>query len=210
MSLVDSLLGYRSFSSEPEIRKSIARSKYYDASMESPEDANSLLIFLIFDTSRQHTWLVATPDRLYFILDDVRKPAPRLGRAVHRNELKTLPDGTVAVNTRPKSHRAGLVDIGLHRRGWLYSKRLFSSERPIAVVELRRPCGKRRFVCSEWDATAMDTHGVVGRRDGGGAPGRRGQAARYSAPTPRVLLMSGNSDPAGSSPRPIPALLPLG
>lgn len=135
MSLVESLLGYRSFSSEPEIRKSIAQSKYYDASMESPEDASSLLIF---DASRQHTWLVATPECLYFILDDVRKPAPRIGRAVRREELKTLPDGEVAVNTRPKSARAGLVDIGLRRRGWLYSKRLFPSERPIerAVSEL--------------------------------------------------------------------------
>ena len=154
MSLVESLLGYRSFSSEPEIRNSIAQSKYYDASMESPEDARSLLIF---DTSKQHTWLVATPERLYFILDDVRKPAPRIGRAVRRNELKTLPDGTVAVNTQPKSDRAGLVDIGLRHRGWLYSKRLFSSERPIAraVSELlaahsgsnrvpTAPTGKRR------------------------------------------------------------------
>lgn len=154
MSLVESLLGYRSFSSEPEIRKSIAQSKNYDASMESSEDASSLLIF---DTSRQHTWLVATPERLYFILDDVRKPAPRVGRAVRRDELKTLPDGRVAVNTQPKSDRAGLVDIGLRRRGWLYSKRLFSSERPIerAVSELLAahsgssrtpiaPTGKRR------------------------------------------------------------------
>ena len=64
MNLVESLLGYRSFASESEIRRSIEQSKYYDSSKESPEEAGSLLIF---DTSRQHTWLVATGERLYFI-----------------------------------------------------------------------------------------------------------------------------------------------
>ena len=135
MSLVESLLGYRSFSSEPEVCRSIQQSKYYDASKESPEDASSLLIF---DTSRQHTWLVATGERLYFILDDVRQPAPRIRRSVLRSELKVQSDGGVAVITRPKSVHSGLVDIGLRRRGWLYTKSLFSSERPIerAVNEL--------------------------------------------------------------------------
>ena len=128
MSLVESLLGYRSFASEPEIRRSIEQSKYYDASKESPEDADSLLIF---DTSRQHTWLVATQERLYFVLDDVRKPAPRIRRSVLRSELKAQPDGRVAVVTRPKSTHTGLVDIGLRRRGWLYSRGLFPSERSI-------------------------------------------------------------------------------
>ena len=105
MSLVESLLGYRSFSSEPEIRRGIEQSKYYDVSKESPEDASSLLIF---DTSRQHTWLVATGERLYFILDEVRQPAPRIRRSVLRSELKVQPDGGVAVITRPKSVHTGL------------------------------------------------------------------------------------------------------
>lgn len=135
MNLVESLLGYRSFASEPEIRSSIEQSKYYDATKESPEDAGSLLIF---DTSRQHTWVVATGERLYFVLDDVRQPAPRIRRSVPRSELKIQPDGRVAVITRPKSVHAGLVDIGFRRRGWLYSQNLFSPGRPIerAVNEL--------------------------------------------------------------------------
>lgn len=154
MNLVESLLGYRSFATEPEIRGSIEQSKYYDATKESPEDAGSLLIF---DTSRQHTWLVATGERLYFVLDDVRQPAPRIRRSVPRSELKVQSDGGVAVVTRPKSARTGLVDIGLRKRGWLYSKDLFSPDRPIAhaVNELLAarsgrsrmpiaPTGKRR------------------------------------------------------------------
>lgn len=135
MSLVESLLGYRTFSSEREIRQSIEKSKGYDSSRESPEDARSLLIF---ETSKQHTWIVATRARLYFILDDVRRPAPRVARSVGRREMTTRSDGTVAVNTKPKSVRTGLVDVGLRRRGWLYSKALFPSSRPIerAIVDL--------------------------------------------------------------------------
>ena len=128
MNLVESLLGYRTFSSEREIRHSIERSRGYDSSRESPDGARSLLIF---ETSKQHTWFVATSDRLYFALDDMRRPAPRIARSVGRSELMTRPDGRVAVDTEPKSVRTGLVDVGLRRRGWLYSKALFPSSRPI-------------------------------------------------------------------------------
>jgi hypothetical protein len=135
MNLVESLLGYRSFSSELEIRASIKKSRSDDSSNEASDDAHCLLIF---ETSRQHTWLVATGEHLYFILDDIRKPAPQIKRAVRRGDLKVRPDGTIAVSTQPKSTNTGLVDIGLRRRGWLYSKDLFTSQRPIehAINEL--------------------------------------------------------------------------
>ena len=135
MNLIESLLGYRRFSSEFEIRANIKKSGSYDSSNESSDDAHCLLIF---ETSRQHTWLVATGERLYFILDDIRKPAPQVKRAVRRGDLRVRPDGTIAVSTQPKSTNTGLVDIGLRRRGWLYSKDLFTSQRPIehAINEL--------------------------------------------------------------------------
>ena len=135
MTLVESLLGYRTFASEREIRRSIKTSESYDSMRESPDDARSLLIF---ETSKQQTWLVATGDHLYFVLDDVRGPAPRIARAVGRSELANEPDGTIAVDTQPKSVRTGLVDVGRRRRGWLYSKALFPSSRPIehAIVDL--------------------------------------------------------------------------
>ena len=127
MSLAKSLLGYREFSSEPQIRQTITRSKNYNASKESPEQAKSLLIF---ETSKQHTWLVATEERLYFILDDVRKPEPHINRSVRREILKAQPNGSPAINVLPKSVHTGLVDIGLGQRSYLYSKDLFS-QRPI-------------------------------------------------------------------------------
>ena len=134
MSLVESLLGYRNLSSEPEIRQRIKRSRNYDASKESPDRAKSLLIF---ETSKQRTWLIATGERLYFVLDDVRKPGPRVSRSICRDDLQALPDGKISVSVQPKSSHTGLIDVGLEQRGWLYSRALFS-HRPIehAINEL--------------------------------------------------------------------------
>lgn len=134
MSLVESLLGYRNLSSEPEIRQRIRKSRNYDSSKESPDHAKSLLIF---ETSKQRTWLIATGERLYFILDDVRKPGPRVSRSVCREDLKALPDGKISITVQPKSAHTGLIDLGLEQRGWLYSKDLFSHQ-PIerAINEL--------------------------------------------------------------------------
>lgn len=127
MSLAKSLLGYREFSSELQIRQTITKSKNYNASKEAPEHAKSLLIF---ETSKQHTWLVATEERLYFILDDVRKPEPHINRSVRRNTLKAQTDGSTSIQVLPKSIHTGLVDVGLGQRSYLYSKDLFS-QRPI-------------------------------------------------------------------------------
>ena len=123
MNLAESLLGYRSFSSEIEVLQKIEDLETPGSSGESTTHARSLLIF---ETSRQHTWLVSTGERLYFVLDDVRRPAPLVKRSVPRNDLKTQPDGSIAVNVQSKSASTGLVDVGLRRRGWLYSNKLFS------------------------------------------------------------------------------------
>ena len=120
MNLAASLLGYRRFSSETEILQKVRDS----ASRNTPPERTRSL--LIFATSRQHTWLVFDGERLHVILDDVRRPEPKVLRAVARQDLKTRPDGGIVVSTRPKSANTGLVDVGLGRRRWLYSTRLFA------------------------------------------------------------------------------------
>ena len=121
MNLAASLLGYRRFSSETEILQKV-RDRDSASRNAPPERTRSLLIFA---TSKQHTWLVFDGERLHVILDDVRRPEPKVLHAVARRNLKTRPDGGIAVSTRPKSANTGLVDIGLGRRRWLYSTRLF-------------------------------------------------------------------------------------
>jgi hypothetical protein len=122
MSLARKLLGYREFCSEYEIRRRIERSKNFNANCESFENAKSLLIF---QTTKQQTWLVSTDLRLYCVLDDRRKPEARLQWSEPKNQLMT--DGSYAgsIIVRSKSEKTGLLDIGNKRRGWLFSKRLF-------------------------------------------------------------------------------------
>jgi hypothetical protein len=75
MELIKTLLGQLDFSLSQEIAQYIVNSKHFNATKEKPEQAKTLLFF---DTQRQRTWLVATPFRLYCILDDVRKPEPHI------------------------------------------------------------------------------------------------------------------------------------
>lgn len=124
MKLVKSLLGYRNFWGEDEIKKLITKSKNFDSANESPSSALSLLIF---QTSKQQTWIVSSSKRLYCILDDIRKPRPKIQWSSKKQSLS--PDGNYesVIVTHPKSEKSGLVDIGTKRRNWLFTKRFFTS-----------------------------------------------------------------------------------
>lgn len=124
MSIVKSMLGYRKFWSEEKIRDLITKSKKFNSGHESVEKSSCLLLF---ETSKQRTWLVASSQRLYCVLDDVRKERPKLQWSIlkldllHDNNLETL------IKTRTKTEKTGLVDIGTNHKNWLYSTRLFTS-----------------------------------------------------------------------------------
>ena len=151
MSLIEHLLGYRSFSSVSEIVKRVQQAENEAGPLFWQEKQHTNRVreqdvpygdlpasqyftggspLLIFATSRQQTWLVLAGERLYFVLDDIRRSEPQIKRSVLLDDLK-FQDGRVAVDVRPKSATTGLVDVGLRRRGWLYSKRLFPHESSI-------------------------------------------------------------------------------
>jgi hypothetical protein len=114
--------GGRPFVEESEVRELIKDSRDYEG--EDPVSANTLLLL---DTSKQHTWLVATDKRLYCILDDVRKERPRNQWSIPVNELKSA-TGEVLVPISSGESRQGRTSGLLHvgpRRNWLYSRRLF-------------------------------------------------------------------------------------
>jgi hypothetical protein len=92
------------------------------------EDLSKAEAILIFQTSRQQTWLVATGSRLYCVLDDLDKSSTRVQWSV---PIEKLADNTgkLRIATRDKTERTGLLDIG-ERRNWLFSKKLFASESP--------------------------------------------------------------------------------
>jgi len=109
MKIAKNILGYRNFWGEEEIKELIRRSKAFDSANESPSSSLSLLIF---QTSKQQTWLVSTSERLYCILDDIRKPRPKIQWSSKKQSLS--PDGNYesVIVTGPKSEKSGLVDIG--------------------------------------------------------------------------------------------------
>lgn len=122
MKLSELFLGFRDFYSESQIRKFIINSKNYRGEKENPEDAD---VLLIFETSNQKTWLVASGIRLYCILDDIRKEKPHINWSAGKNKLVVDNRVIISIKTRDKSKSTGLVDIGDEHKNWLYSKRFF-------------------------------------------------------------------------------------
>ncbi len=118
--LIKDLLGRRDYYSENKIIGFVIKSKNYDSGLEKLDQAAALLIF---QTSKQQTWLVSTNKRLYCILDDTRKDEPQINWSIPKEDLdgKKISD---EIYIRDYSEDIGLVDIG-PKKNWLYSKKLF-------------------------------------------------------------------------------------
>jgi hypothetical protein len=113
-----------SFKSAEEIVDVVTRYRSFDQSVEDASHAEALLIF---HTSKQQTWLVATNQRLYCVLDDLPGAFTKVQWSMQKSSLTR--DGNVAVpiSHRDRTDKTGLLDLG-ERRGWLFSKRLFERE----------------------------------------------------------------------------------
>jgi hypothetical protein len=125
------MLGWREFKSREEIAEYVAHSVNFDPTLEDPRTTKTLLLF---QTSRQRTWLAATPERLYCILDDVRKPEPHINWSMPR--AKIIENGEVGLEIRPhdRTARTGLVDFGDEHRRWLYTRDLFDRGDVVAAT----------------------------------------------------------------------------
>jgi hypothetical protein len=110
------------FESDEGISRCISNSKNFNPETENPSGADPLLIF---STSKQRAWFVATSERLYCIVDDLRKEKPRINWSIPKRKL--VSDETVSVKliTREKNELSGFIDIGGTHPNWLYTKRLF-------------------------------------------------------------------------------------
>ena len=108
------------FRPEKEIKDWITRSKNYEK-----EDPNSAHLLEFFSTSKQRTYLVSTPKRMYCILDDSRKDNPHINWSIARNELEKDDKIIMTISTSEKTENTGLVDIGPRHKNWLFTRSLF-------------------------------------------------------------------------------------
>lgn len=123
MKLTELLSGRAEFASQAEMVRFVGNSKNFNPGAEDLSKAESLLLF---STSKQHTWLVSTSERLYCLLDDIRKDAPHINWSMPRSRLFDGDKLIATIRVRDNSENTGLVDISDDHKDWLYTKRLFS------------------------------------------------------------------------------------
>jgi hypothetical protein len=118
-------LGKVEFKTSDEIIETVRQHRDFDPQHENLDSAEAILIF---QTSKQQTWLVATNLRLYCVLDDLEKSSTRVQWSIPIEKIADK-NGQLKINvqTRDKTERTGLLDIG-ERRNWLFSKKLFASD----------------------------------------------------------------------------------
>ena|SRR5205807_6696047 len=121
--LVNFLLGKRDLKGPDEIAEFIKNAPEFDPSTEHPDKSGALLLFR---TSQQQTWLVATSERLYCVLDDVREAEPQINWVMQKSELVSNGDLIVPISVSEYSRNSGRVNIGTHKN-WLFSKALFTA-----------------------------------------------------------------------------------
>lgn len=123
MKIADMFDSGNEFRSEGDVKQSIKRSKNYKG--EDPSEAHLLNIF---GTSKQRTYLVATPKRLYCILDDTRKDEPHINWSMPKEEILSQEGLKLNVATKDKTNDVGLVDVGSKHTNWLFSKAAFKEK----------------------------------------------------------------------------------
>jgi len=110
------------FESDEGVVRYISNSKNFNLETENSAGAEALLIF---STSKQRAWFVATSERLYCVVDDLRKEKPRINWSIPKRKLVSDKDVSVKLITREKNELSGFIDIGETHPNWLYTKRLF-------------------------------------------------------------------------------------
>lgn len=123
----------RAFLAEDEIKESIKTSKNFKFDDSDPQKAH---VLKIFKTRRQQTWLVATKNRLYCILDDLDNARPAVQWSMGRDHL--VDDrGRLTIDVTHESYKSatGMVHIGDSHREWLYSYELFADRGIVSAIQ---------------------------------------------------------------------------
>jgi hypothetical protein len=118
MKLFRSILGYRDFNKLNSIKDFLV-----SRNLVTSREVDSLKHIMLFNTSKQRTWLLADNEFVYCFLDDTTKDSFEFRWKETKSNLK----GKIIVNPNVKP-KVGIVDFGQNHKRWYYSKDLYSSE----------------------------------------------------------------------------------
>lgn len=125
MMFFSKILGYRDFAKLEDIKTRIS-SNLTNSDNETLENAGTLIFF---KTKRQQTWLIATNQNLYCVLDDIVSDKSEVRWRISKDKLiDNL--GKVILKIEIDSsfkENSGRIDFGYNHKNWLYSKNLFPS-----------------------------------------------------------------------------------
>lgn len=117
------ILGYRDFSKLEEIKENIFK-KYNQINDENIHKATEILLF---ESSRQKTWLLITEERFFCVLDDVENDFFRVRWNITKNDIIHGNQLIIKLKTYDYLKNTGKIDFGKFHKGWLYSKSIYST-----------------------------------------------------------------------------------
>ena len=124
MAILNNILGYRDFSPIEVIKDFISR----NLPSEPSENIGSAKELLLFETTRQKTWLLVSNLRLFCILDDIAKDTFEVRWVMKKSEIIEAGKIILPIAVHPEyKENTGLIDFGEKQKDWLFSKSLFST-----------------------------------------------------------------------------------
>lgn len=118
------ILGFRDFAKQKQIQERISKEFNH---FENDSFAHiGTLIF--FQTKLQQTWLAASNQCLYCILDDISNNTFEIRWMIPKTEVITSGNIILKLEIFPEyKENSGLIHFGPKHRNWLYSKKLYPS-----------------------------------------------------------------------------------
>ena len=121
MKIINFLLGKREFSNQQSITDAIKKSPKF-----TPEES-ALKSLLVFENDTQKAWLIFTPLRMYYVLDDTEKETPDTLWARDTDKMSINDRISLHIKTKDISKTTGTVHFGNMNKGFMYTKSLFKN-----------------------------------------------------------------------------------
>lgn len=144
------LLGYRSFKSETDIKKTVAdfyneyiktsslevanSDKLDESILNSVETSkkvkfNDVNTLKIFQTKRQQTWIASVSGYFFCLLDDIEVDIQKNSELIRWFSKVSEISNKIEFHSSSKSpEKVGIINFGTNHKNWFYSKALLNDE----------------------------------------------------------------------------------